>query len=206
MFHTEDTRDFDSTTYSRIQVQEYKKIYRNVIDVQRKCICKNLWTPHLVIFTSQLVQDFILILPRIVGSLNNRRISSNGWNKQVWWHGKAWVHGKGRRPSYRRGLDASSSKSAQLDPSGIDALSVPMKSCANLNQAVNSSWDAKTLPTRVSPFAVAYKSMRDLQNSWRFASGWRQMDVRVAESVCMWSTSSEISSINEEIAKRSISQ
>ena len=61
--------------------------------------------------------------------------------------------------------DASSSKSARLDPSGVDALSVPTKSCVNLNQAANSSWDAKTLPTKVSPSAVAYKSMRDLQNS-----------------------------------------
>jgi len=30
MFHAEDTSDFDSTTYSRIQVQEYKKRYKNV--------------------------------------------------------------------------------------------------------------------------------------------------------------------------------
>ena len=67
--------------------------------------------------------------------------------------------------SMREASDVSSSKSAWLDPSGIDALSVPMKSCANLNQAENYSWDMKMLPTKVSPSAVTYKSMRDLQNS-----------------------------------------
>jgi len=135
-----DTRDFDSTTYSRIQVQEYKKIYGNVIKMFKNAYVKNLWTPHLVIITSQLVHHVILVLPRVVGSLSDRRIGGNGWNEQVQWHAKAY-------------------------PSGVDALLVPMKSCANLNQAANSSWDAKTLPTKVSPSAVAYKSMRDLQNS-----------------------------------------
>jgi len=52
--------------------------------------------------------------------------------------------------SMREVSDASSSKSAGLDPSGVDALSVPTKSCVNLNQAANSSWDAKMLPTKVS--------------------------------------------------------
>jgi hypothetical protein len=101
-----DTRDFDSTTYSRIQVQEYKKIYGNVIKMFKNAYVKNSWTPHLVIITSQLVHHVILVLPRVVGSLGDRRIGGNGWNEQVRWRAKAWVHGEGRRPSDRRGLDA----------------------------------------------------------------------------------------------------
>jgi len=85
---TADTRDFDSTTYSRIQVQEYKKICRDVIKMFKNVYVINSWTPLLVVFTSQLVQDFVLILLRIVQSLSDRRISGNGRNKQVWWPGR----------------------------------------------------------------------------------------------------------------------